>query len=98
MLSNFANVLLFLVIGLIFLAFTLFLSRLIQSKGIAGKDKYIPYEFAGDMGDAVKRAFLSAAEGDVILLAPACSSFDMFTDYAHRGRVFKEKAEGLNNE
>ncbi len=60
-------------------------------------DKDIPYEFAEDMEDAVKKAFFSAAEGDVILLAPACSSFDMFTDYGHRGRVFKEKVEGLNN-
>ncbi len=44
MLSNFASVLLFFVIGLIFLSFTLLLSRLIQSKGAMGKDKYIPYE------------------------------------------------------
>lgn len=44
MLSNFAGVLLFFVVGLIFLAFTLFLSRLLQPKGIAGADKYIPYE------------------------------------------------------
>jgi NADH:ubiquinone oxidoreductase subunit 3 (subunit A) len=44
MLSNFAGVLLFFVVGLIFLAFTLFLSRLLQHKGIAGVDKYIPYE------------------------------------------------------
>ena len=57
----------------------------------------IPYEFAEDMGDAVKRAFLSAEKDDVILLAPACSSFDMFTDYGHRGRVFKEKVEDLIN-
>jgi len=33
----------------------------------------------------------------VVLLAPACSSFDMFTDYAHRGRVFREKVKDLNN-
>lgn len=57
----------------------------------------LPYEYAEDMGDAVKKAFSAADEGDVILLAPACSSFDMFTDYGHRGRVFKEKVEGLNN-
>ena len=55
----------------------------------------IPYEFAEDMGDAVNKAFLSAVKGDVILLAPACSSFDMFTDYVHRGRVFKENVGGL---
>jgi NADH:ubiquinone oxidoreductase subunit 3 (subunit A) len=44
MLPSFASVLLFFVIGLIFLSITLFLSRLIQSKGISGADKYIPYE------------------------------------------------------
>lgn len=55
----------------------------------------VPYEFAEDMKDAVKKAFSLAEEGDVILLAPACSSFDMFTGYSHRGRVFKEEIEGL---
>jgi NADH-quinone oxidoreductase subunit A len=44
MLSSFASVFLFLVVGLIFLAITLLLSRLIQAKGIPGGDKYIPYE------------------------------------------------------
>jgi NADH:ubiquinone oxidoreductase subunit 3 (subunit A) len=44
MLFGFASVLMFLVVGFIFLAFTLILSRLIQRKGIPGKDKYIPYE------------------------------------------------------
>ncbi len=44
MLFGFASVLLFLVVGFVFLAFTLFLSRLIQSKGQEGPDKYISYE------------------------------------------------------
>jgi NADH-quinone oxidoreductase subunit A len=44
MLSSFASVLLFLVVGFVFLAFTLILSRLIQPKGKPGADKYIPYE------------------------------------------------------
>jgi NADH:ubiquinone oxidoreductase subunit 3 (subunit A) len=44
MLSSFASVLVFFVVGLLFLAFTLFLSRLIQSKGVQGADKYLPYE------------------------------------------------------
>jgi len=57
----------------------------------------IPYEFAEDMEDAVKKAFSVADKNDVILLAPACSSFDMFTDYSHRGRVFKEKVKGLTD-
>ncbi len=43
-LSGFSNVLLFLVIGFVFLAFTLILSRLLQPNGKGGPDKYIPYE------------------------------------------------------
>jgi UDP-N-acetylmuramoylalanine--D-glutamate ligase len=39
---------------------------------------------------AVKRAAASATEGDIVLLAPACASFDQFNNYEHRGRVFKE--------
>ena len=44
MLFSFASVFLFLVVGFVFLAFTLLLSRLIQAKGKPGIDKYIPYE------------------------------------------------------
>jgi NADH:ubiquinone oxidoreductase subunit 3 (subunit A) len=44
MLFSFSSVLLFLVVGLIFLSFTLLLSRLIQAQGHPGQDKYIPYE------------------------------------------------------
>ncbi|RJR41143.1 MAG: UDP-N-acetylmuramoyl-L-alanine--D-glutamate ligase [Desulfobacteraceae bacterium] len=55
----------------------------------------IPFEFARDMKDAVARSFAAAKTGDVVLLAPACSSFDMYTDYAHRGRVFKQAVEDL---
>ena len=57
----------------------------------------IPCVFAEDMKDAVSRAFSLAAENDVVLLAPACSSFDMFSDYAHRGNVFKMEVEKLKN-
>jgi len=39
---------------------------------------------------AVKRAGQIAADGDVVLLSPACASFDMFSDYEDRGRQFKE--------
>ncbi len=57
----------------------------------------IPCASADDMEDAVTKAFSAAKPQDVVLLAPACSSFDMFTDYAHRGRAFKEAVEGLQH-
>ena len=45
--------------------------------------------------EAVRRAFAAASPGDVVLLAPACSSFDMFQDYADRGRAFKREVRAL---
>jgi UDP-N-acetylmuramoylalanine--D-glutamate ligase len=50
---------------------------------------------AGNLESAVPEAFQRARPGDVVLLAPACSSFDQFQDYEHRGRVFKELVERL---
>ena len=50
---------------------------------------------AADMRDAVRTAFAAAAPGGMVLLAPACASFDMFRDYAERGRVFKQEARKL---
>ena len=44
---------------------------------------------------AVERARELAEPGDTVLLAPACSSFDMFTDYAARGRAFKAEVRRL---
>ncbi len=46
--------------------------------------------FAGDMFEAAKVAGELAVAGDVVLLSPACASFDMFKDFEERGRVFKE--------
>jgi UDP-N-acetylmuramoylalanine--D-glutamate ligase len=50
---------------------------------------------AGDMRDAVSRAWETAEPGDIVLLAPACASFDMFKSFEHRGQVFKEAVRGL---
>jgi UDP-N-acetylmuramoylalanine--D-glutamate ligase len=44
----------------------------------------------GSMEEAVELASRLAEPGDVVLLSPACASFDMFDDYAHRGRVFAD--------
>jgi len=48
-----------------------------------------------DLAEAVQTAAAAAEPGDVVLLAPACSSFDMFRDYADRGRAFARAVEGL---
>ncbi len=46
---------------------------------------------AGCLDEAIHTAAELAHEGDVVLLAPACASFDMFNNYEHRGEVFKER-------
>jgi UDP-N-acetylmuramoylalanine--D-glutamate ligase len=51
----------------------------------------VPVQHAASMAAAVRQAFALAKPGGVVLLAPACSSFDMFADYAARGRAFKEE-------
>ena len=48
----------------------------------------VPMERAATMEKAVARAAGIAAQGDAVLLSPACASFDMFRDYRHRGEVF----------
>ncbi|MEP6706586.1 MAG: UDP-N-acetylmuramoyl-L-alanine--D-glutamate ligase [Pyrinomonadaceae bacterium] len=56
-----------------------------------------PFERAGDMGEAIQRAFAAARTGDTVLLAPACASFDMFESFEHRGRIFKEEVSKLKS-
>jgi UDP-N-acetylmuramoylalanine--D-glutamate ligase len=50
---------------------------------------------AETLDSAVKRAAKAAQPGDIVLLAPACASFDQFDNYEHRGKTFKEVVRGL---
>lgn len=50
---------------------------------------------ANSMAEAVKIGRQMAKRGEVVLLSPACSSFDMFENFEHRGKVFKETVNKL---
>lgn len=54
-----------------------------------------PIERAGTLEAAVRRAAELAESGDIVVLAPACASFDQFENYEHRGRVFKQAVAAL---
>ena len=54
-----------------------------------------PVERVETLVEAVARAAALAQPGDVVLLAPACASFDQFENFEHRGRVFKEEVRRL---
>ena len=53
--------------------------------------------FVDSLEEAVKKAADIASRGDIVLLSPACSSFDMFENYPHRGRVFCEAVKKIIN-
>jgi len=55
----------------------------------------VPVRRAGTMDQAVGVAASLAEEGDVVLLAPAAASFDMFADYAARGDAFRAAVVSL---
>jgi UDP-N-acetylmuramoylalanine--D-glutamate ligase len=55
----------------------------------------VPVQEAASLGEAVEMAFALAKPRGVVLLAPACASFDMFRDYAERGRAFKDVVRRL---
>lgn len=61
------------------------------ARALAGR---VPVETVGTLEAAVARAREIAKPGDVVLLSPACASFDQFRDYADRGRRFQELARG----
>ena len=63
-------------------------------KQIAGN---VAVEHAGTIERAVEIASHAAQPGDIVLLAPACASFDQFQNFEHRGRVFKELVRQLEH-
>ena len=50
---------------------------------------------ATDMHDAVRRATEMCTAGDAVVLSPACESYDMFQNFMHRGRVFREAVSAV---
>ena len=56
---------------------------------------FTPCTLVGSLLDAVSEAASKAVSGDIVLLSPACSSFDMFQNYQQRGEVFRKSVEAL---
>ena len=62
-----------------------------QALGVTG----VPFTHAGTLENAVDQAAAAAAPGDVVLLSPACASFDQFRDFEARGDAFRALVQGL---
>jgi UDP-N-acetylmuramoylalanine--D-glutamate ligase len=58
-------------------------------------ESVLPCHDVGTLEQALRFARREARPGDTVLLAPACASFDQFSNYGHRGRVFKEFVRSL---
>lgn len=63
---------------------------------IESQIKGVPVVHAERLENAVRTAATAAVAGDIVLLAPACSSFDQFANYEERGRWFKEVVSALS--
>jgi UDP-N-acetylmuramoylalanine--D-glutamate ligase len=68
-----------------------------QERIAAALADVLPVVPCRSLPEAVQRAYEVAEPGDTVLLAPACSSFDMFEDYAARGRAFKDEVRRLQD-
>jgi UDP-N-acetylmuramoylalanine--D-glutamate ligase len=70
----------------------------IESQIVSSKSGGPELVHAETLESAIRKANAVAQPGDVVLLAPACASFDQFKSYEHRGQVFKEIVRGLSAE
>ncbi|MBY0483312.1 UDP-N-acetylmuramoyl-L-alanine--D-glutamate ligase [Nitrosomonas sp.] len=61
------------------------------------KDCGVPLHFVVTMEEAMQKSFLLAQAGDVVLLSPACASFDMFRNHIHRAEVFVAAVRDIEN-
>jgi UDP-N-acetylmuramoylalanine--D-glutamate ligase len=62
---------------------------------IESQIKGVEVVHAETLENAIRKANASAQPGDVVLLAPACASFDQFKNYEHRGKIFKQTVQAL---
>jgi UDP-N-acetylmuramoylalanine--D-glutamate ligase len=67
----------------------------IESQIISSKSGGPELDHAETLETAIRHAAQAATAGDIVLLAPACASFDQFRNYEHRGKVFKEVVKAL---
>jgi UDP-N-acetylmuramoylalanine--D-glutamate ligase len=59
-------------------------------------DAVVPVKQASSLQDAVEQARAQSGAGDLVVLSPACASFDMFNNYEHRGQVFMDAVRALH--
>ena len=67
----------------------------IDSIKVAFENLGVDMLFASSMEEAVNQSYENANKGDVVLLSPACASFDLFENYEHRGYEFKSLVRSL---
>jgi UDP-N-acetylmuramoylalanine--D-glutamate ligase len=58
----------------------------------------VPFVDCGNLENAVKQIFRTAVRGDIVLLSPACASFDQFENFEERGKVFKKMVLSLRSD